>query len=141
EQSRNVKTPVFADDDEDLRKSLEKARRLALKNQEEKGVFRPQAIAVIASSNPCNETVDDQISTARKSRENKIVFREIKESVWRHRINEEARILTSSDTPSLFVERMREAQARMKKPYLVLSGDVKPENFSGLKRKAEQISS
>ncbi|CAJ2650963.1 unnamed protein product [Trifolium pratense] len=80
EQSRNVKSPVFADDDEDLRKSLEKARRLALKNQEEKGVFCPQAIAVIASSNPCNETVDDQISTARKSRENKIVFREIKES-------------------------------------------------------------
>jgi U4/U6.U5 tri-snRNP-associated protein 1 len=34
--------------------------------------------------------------------------------------------MKSSDTPSLSVERMREAQARMKTPYLVLSGHVKP---------------
>jgi U4/U6.U5 tri-snRNP-associated protein 1 len=34
--------------------------------------------------------------------------------------------MKSSDTPSLSVERMRETQARMKTPYLVLSGHVKP---------------
>jgi U4/U6.U5 tri-snRNP-associated protein 1 len=34
--------------------------------------------------------------------------------------------MKSPDTPSLSVERMREAQARMKTPYLVLSGHVKP---------------
>jgi U4/U6.U5 tri-snRNP-associated protein 1 len=39
--------------------------------------------------------------------------------------------MKNSDTPSLSVERMREAQARMKTPYLVLSGDVKPDNFLG----------
>lgn len=34
--------------------------------------------------------------------------------------------MKSSDTPSLSVERMRESQARLKTPYLVLSGHVKP---------------
>ncbi|TKY68496.1 SART-1 family protein DOT2 [Spatholobus suberectus] len=34
--------------------------------------------------------------------------------------------MKSSDTPSLSVERMREAQARLQTPYLVLSGHVKP---------------
>ena len=34
--------------------------------------------------------------------------------------------MKSSDTPSLSVERMREAQAQLKTPYLVLSGHVKP---------------
>ncbi|KAK2456697.1 SART-1 family protein DOT2 [Trifolium repens] len=97
EQSLNVKTgeedetPVFADDDEDLRKSLEKARRLALKKQEEKGASGPQAIALLASSNPSNEAVDDQNSTAGESRENKVVFTEMEEFVWGLHIDEEAR--------------------------------------------------
>ncbi|KAL5082101.1 hypothetical protein RYX36_010522 [Vicia faba] len=56
-------TAAFADDDEDLRKSLEK--------QEEKGASGPQAIALLAASNPSNETVDDQISTSGESRQNK----------------------------------------------------------------------
>ncbi|KAL8130661.1 hypothetical protein V2J09_019816 [Rumex salicifolius] len=34
--------------------------------------------------------------------------------------------MKNSDTPSESVQRMREAQARMKTPYLVLSGNVKP---------------
>lgn len=34
--------------------------------------------------------------------------------------------MKNSDTPSQSVERMREAQARLKTPYLVLSGHVKP---------------
>ena len=34
--------------------------------------------------------------------------------------------MKNSDTPSLSVERMREAQSRLKTPYLVLSGHVKP---------------
>ncbi|CAI8603522.1 unnamed protein product [Vicia faba] len=84
-------TAAFADDDEDLRKSLEKARRLALKKQEEKGASGPQAIALLAASNPSNETVDDQISTAGESRENKVVFTEMEEFVWGLHIDEEAR--------------------------------------------------
>lgn len=34
--------------------------------------------------------------------------------------------MKSSDTPSHSVERMRETQARLQTPYLVLSGHVKP---------------
>lgn len=34
--------------------------------------------------------------------------------------------MKNSDTPSLSVERMREAQMQLKTPYLVLSGHVKP---------------
>lgn len=34
--------------------------------------------------------------------------------------------MKNSDTPSHSVERMREAQARLQTPYLVLSGNVKP---------------
>ncbi|XP_078436862.1 SART-1 family [Wolffia australiana] len=34
--------------------------------------------------------------------------------------------MKASDTPSMSVERMREAQARLQTPYLVLSGHVKP---------------
>lgn len=34
--------------------------------------------------------------------------------------------MKNSDTPSLSVARMREAQAQLKTPYLVLSGNVKP---------------
>ncbi|KAI5398633.1 SART-1 family protein DOT2 [Lathyrus oleraceus] len=96
EQSLNNKTwedetLAFADDDEDHRKSLEKARRLALKKQEEKGASGPQAIALLAASNPSNETVDDQDSTAGESRENKVVFTEMEEFVWGLHIDQEAR--------------------------------------------------
>ncbi|KAJ1442493.1 SNU66/SART1 family [Sesbania bispinosa] len=90
-QTEEEETPVFADDDEDLRKSLEKARRLALKKQEEEGASGPQAIALLATSNHNNETVDDQNPAAGDSRENKVVFTEMEEFVWGLQIDEEAR--------------------------------------------------
>ncbi|RDX92702.1 SART-1 family protein DOT2, partial [Mucuna pruriens] len=101
EQTLNVKaeedeTPVFVDDDEDLRKSLAKARRLALKKQEEEGASGPQAIALLATSNHNNET-DDQNFTAGESRENKVVFTEMEEFVWGLHIDEEARKPESED--------------------------------------------
>ena len=79
-------TPVFVDDDEDLCKSLEKARRLALKKEGE-GASGPQAIALLATSNHNNET-DDQNPTAGESRENKVVFTEMEEFVWGLHIDE-----------------------------------------------------
>jgi len=89
EQTLNVKeedeTPVFVDD-EDLCKSLEKARRLALKKEGE-GASGPQAIALLATSNHNNET-DDQNPTAGESRENKVVFTEMEEFVWGLHIDE-----------------------------------------------------
>lgn len=94
EQTLDIKkeedeTPVYADDDEDLRKSLEKARRLALKKKEEEVASGPQAIALLAASNHNNsETVDDQNPTAGESRENKVVFTEMEEFVWGLHIDE-----------------------------------------------------
>ncbi|QCD87266.1 U4/U6.U5 tri-snRNP-associated protein 1 [Vigna unguiculata] len=101
EQTLNVKTeedetPAFVDDDEDLRKSLEKARRLALKKHEKEGVSGPQAIALLATSNHNNET-DGQNPTAGESRENKVVFTEMEEFVWGLHIDEEARKPESED--------------------------------------------
>ncbi|ESW05501.1 hypothetical protein PHAVU_011G184800 [Phaseolus vulgaris] len=101
EQTLNVKTeddetPAFVDDDEDLRKSLEKARRLALKKHEEGGASGPQAIALLATSNHDNET-DSQNPTAGESRENKVVFTEMEEFVWGLHIDEEARKPESED--------------------------------------------
>ena len=89
-------TPVFADDDEDLRKSLERARRLAVKKQEQ-GIFGPQAIAKLATSTHNDETVDDQNPGAGESRENKVVFTEMEEFVGRLQIDEEARKPESED--------------------------------------------
>ncbi|KAK7405693.1 hypothetical protein VNO78_07300 [Psophocarpus tetragonolobus] len=89
-------TPAFVDDDEDLRKSLEKARRLALKKKEEEGASGPQGIAVLATSNH-NEETDDQNTAAGESRENKVVFTEMEEFVWGLHIDEEARKPESED--------------------------------------------
>ncbi|CAL0303627.1 unnamed protein product [Lupinus luteus] len=102
QQTQKVKTeedetPVFADDDEDLRKSLEKARRLALKKKEEEGASGPQAVALLAASNQTNEAVDDQNPTAGESGENKVVFTEMEEFVWGLHIDEEARKPESED--------------------------------------------
>ncbi|XP_027912015.1 SART-1 family protein DOT2-like [Vigna unguiculata] len=94
-QTLNVKTeedeiPGFVDDDdEDLRKSLEKARRLALKKYEQEGVSGLGAIALLATSNHTNESGE--------SRQNKVVFTEMEEFVWALHIHEEARKQESED--------------------------------------------
>ncbi|CAJ1978001.1 unnamed protein product [Sphenostylis stenocarpa] len=95
-KSEENETPAFIDDDEDLRKSLEKARRLALKKKEEEGASGPQAIALLATSNHNNET-DGQNTTSGESRENKVVFTEMEEFVWGLHIDEEARKPESED--------------------------------------------
>ncbi|KAL2925625.1 SART-1 family protein DOT2 [Bienertia sinuspersici] len=60
-------TMVFADDAEDLQKSLEKARKLALKKENEKALFGPEAVA-----------------------HNKVVFTEMEEFVWGLQLDEDA---------------------------------------------------
>jgi hypothetical protein len=50
---------VFADDDEDLYKALERTRKLALKKQEAEA-SGPQAIALLATSTLCSQIADDQ---------------------------------------------------------------------------------
>lgn len=85
---------VFADDEEDLYKSLEKARRLALKKQEEKS--GPQAIALLATTSASNQTTDDHTSTG-EAQENKVVITEMEEFVWGLQLDEEAHKPDSED--------------------------------------------
>lgn len=78
---------VFADDDEDLYKSLERARKLAFKKQEEVA-SGPQAIALLATTNTSSETAEDQNPTTGESQENKVVFTEMEEFVWGLQLDE-----------------------------------------------------
>ncbi|XP_057497500.1 SART-1 family protein DOT2-like isoform X1 [Actinidia eriantha] len=95
EQTLTVKTedddnPVFGDDDDDLRKSLERARKLSLKKQDETATSGPQAIALVASSTANNSASDDQNPTSGETQENKVVFTEMEEFVWGLQLDEEA---------------------------------------------------
>ncbi|GFS43739.1 SART-1 family [Actinidia rufa] len=95
EQTLTVKTedddnPVFGDDDDDLCKSLERARKLSLKKQDETATSGPQAIALFASSTANNSTADDQNPTYGETQENKVVFTEMEEFVWGLQLDEEA---------------------------------------------------
>lgn len=82
-------TPVFGDDDDDLRKSLERARKLALRKQEE-GASGPQSIALLASSTGNNTTAENEKPTSGESQENKVVFTEMEEFVWGLQLDEES---------------------------------------------------
>ncbi|XP_039061068.1 SART-1 family protein DOT2-like [Hibiscus syriacus] len=86
---------VFADDEEDLYKSLEKARRLALKKQEEKS--GPQAIALLATKAASNQTADGQNTSTGEVQENKVVITEMEEFVWGLQLDEEAHKPESED--------------------------------------------
>ncbi|XP_022893463.1 SART-1 family protein DOT2-like isoform X2 [Olea europaea var. sylvestris] len=88
--------PVFDDDDE-LWKSLERARKLALKKQDDKEKFGPKVIAQLATSSTNNSTVDNQNSGAGEPQENKVVFTEMEEFVWGLQLDEEAQKPESED--------------------------------------------
>lgn len=83
EQTLPVKSeedPIFVDEDEDLYKSLERARKLALKKKKEEAPTGPEAIALLAASTTRSQNADDQIMG--ESQENRVVFTEMEEFVW-----------------------------------------------------------
>ncbi|KAK9992978.1 hypothetical protein SO802_022681 [Lithocarpus litseifolius] len=82
--------PVFADDNDDLYKSLERTRKLALKKQEEVA-SGPQAVALLATTARSSQTTEDQNPTTGESQENRVVFTEMEEFVWGLQLDEEAR--------------------------------------------------
>ncbi|GMH31515.1 hypothetical protein Nepgr_033358 [Nepenthes gracilis] len=89
-QTEEVDAPVFSDDAEDLQKSLERTRKLALKKQNEKATSGPEAIARLASSTISSEPPDSQNPGFGESLENKVVFTEMEEFVWGLQLDEEA---------------------------------------------------
>nr|XP_027070539.1 SART-1 family protein DOT2-like [Coffea arabica]XP_027070540.1 SART-1 family protein DOT2-like [Coffea arabica]XP_027070541.1 SART-1 family protein DOT2-like [Coffea arabica] len=89
-------TPVLGDDDEDLRKSLERARRLALKKQSVEA-SGPQAIALLASSSANDLAADRQNPASAEAQESKVVFTEMEEFVWGLQLDEEAQKTVAED--------------------------------------------
>ncbi|XP_077253263.1 SART-1 family [Tasmannia lanceolata] len=80
--------PVFGEDDDDLYKSLEKARKLALKRQDEAAASGPQAVALLAVAG--NQSGETHNSTSEEVQENRVVFTEMDEFVWGLQLDEDA---------------------------------------------------
>lgn len=78
---------VFADDEEDLYKSLERARKLALKSEDE-SASGPQAVAQLAASGTSSDVVGDQNNVTGDAQENKVVITEMNEFVWGLQLDE-----------------------------------------------------
>ncbi|KAK8449657.1 hypothetical protein SEVIR_7G251900v4 [Setaria viridis] len=77
---------VFGDDYEDLQKSLEQARKLALRKEEE--AAGPLAVVELATATKGQEDTD---ATEGDSQQNKVVITEMEEFVWGLQLNQEAR--------------------------------------------------
>ncbi|XP_059634496.1 SART-1 family protein DOT2-like [Cornus florida] len=92
---------VFGDDDEDLRKSLERARKLAFERQNEVTTSGPQALALLGSSTGSNPTADNENPTSGETQENKVVFTEMEEFVWGLQLDEESH---KPDSEDVFME-------------------------------------
>ncbi|KAH7678895.1 U4/U6.U5 tri-snRNP-associated protein 1 [Dioscorea alata] len=78
---------VFGEDYEDLQKSLEQSRKLALKKQEEAAASGPQAVALLAVANREQSEIH---SPAAEPQENKVVITEMEEFVLGLQMNEES---------------------------------------------------
>lgn len=81
-QAAEDEAPVIDDDDEELQKSLERARKLALEKQQESMKSVPQVIALLASATATDSATDNQNSEVAESQENKVIFTEMDEFVW-----------------------------------------------------------
>lgn len=76
---------VFGEDYEDLQKSLEQARKLALRKQEETAASGPLAVAELATARIGQKDADAAEGDAQQ---NKVVITEMEEFVWGLQLNE-----------------------------------------------------
>lgn len=79
---------VFGEDYEDLQKSLEQARKLALRKQEEAATSGPLAVVELATATKDQEDAD---ATEGDSQQNKVVITEMEEFVWGLQLNQGTR--------------------------------------------------
>ncbi|KAF8392790.1 hypothetical protein HHK36_021027 [Tetracentron sinense] len=98
-QFEKDENPVFGDEDDDLYKSLEKARKLALKKQNDGTTSVAQAFALRATTTASNQSGEHQNPTSGELQENKVVFTEMEEFVWGLQLDEgmQSGKLTSSN--------------------------------------------
>ncbi|MCL7031005.1 hypothetical protein MKW94_024522 [Papaver nudicaule] len=78
--------PVFGDEDDELYKSLEKARKLALKERNAASGAQAVSSAITAS----NKLVESQAPSTEETEDDKVVFTEVEEFVWGLQLDEEA---------------------------------------------------
>ncbi|KAL1547927.1 ESCRT II complex subunit Dot2 [Salvia divinorum] len=108
EQGRTLQTeeedaPAFGDDDDELRKSLERSRRIALKKQN--GTEKSDSMVIkFLASRDANESASDNpnASSGDQPEENKLVFTEMNEFVWSLQLDEEEKKPGSED--AVFME-------------------------------------
>ncbi|KAI6672026.1 hypothetical protein NL676_006911 [Syzygium grande] len=100
-KAENDENMVIADDDEDLYKSLERARKLALKKQEEEGASGPKAIALRATSIPSTHNAENQSLATGESQESRVVMTEIEGFVSGLEVDEASR---KPDTEDVFMD-------------------------------------
>ncbi|KAL5541561.1 hypothetical protein UlMin_009271 [Ulmus minor] len=86
--------PITADEDEDFYKSLQRAKKVAQKKQEE-APSGPQAVALLATTTS-SQNRDDQVPAAGESQD-KVVFTEMEEFVWGLQLEEEAQKQPSNE--------------------------------------------
>ncbi|KAL0308324.1 UNVERIFIED_CONTAM: SART-1 family protein DOT2 [Sesamum radiatum] len=96
-QTEEDDAPVFGDDDDELRKSLERARKIALKKQDEEEKSAPQVITLLATSTTNDSTAENPNSGSGDQQENKVIFTEMEEFVWGLQLDEEEKNPESED--------------------------------------------
>ncbi|KZV31565.1 hypothetical protein F511_07416 [Dorcoceras hygrometricum] len=99
-QTEEDDTFVFGDDDDELRKSLERARKIALKKQDEDETSAPQVISRLPTSTD-DSTADNSNHGSGDQQETKVVFTEMEEFVWGLQLDEDAQ---KSDREDVFME-------------------------------------
>ncbi|KAG8089730.1 hypothetical protein GUJ93_ZPchr0011g27673 [Zizania palustris] len=115
---------VFGEDYEDLQKSLEQARKLALRKLEETAVSGHLAIAELASASKGQKDAD---AADGEVQQNKVVITEMEEFVWGLQLNEETR---KSDAEDVFMDEDDD---------MTLSDTVAKNNMGGLAVIKEEI--
>lgn len=80
--------PAFGDDDEELRKSLERARRIALQKQGKDEKSGSMVIKLLASSKANDSASENPNASSGDQPENKVVFTEMEEFVWGLQLDE-----------------------------------------------------
>ncbi|KAL3642832.1 hypothetical protein CASFOL_013647 [Castilleja foliolosa] len=104
-RTEKEETPVFGDDDEDLRNSLATARRISLQKRVEEEKSGRGVINFLDASTSNN--------TARENPENKVVFTEMEEFVWGLQVVEEKK---KPETEDVFMKD-GDVDLRMKDEY------------------------
>lgn len=99
-QTEEDDTFVFGDDDDELRKSLERARKIAFKKQDEEEKSGPRVITLLAISSN-GSPADNSNNVSGDQQENKVVFTEMEEFVWGLQIDEDAE---KPDQEDVFME-------------------------------------